>query len=77
MTEAERYGHVQVEMVFPIEHKESPIQGVSLELSVGPAGVDFVEETSLPILQDLVSQGSGVGEPEIEGGTVQGVLGDA
>ena len=76
MTEAERYGDVQVELVFPVEHKERPIQGVIPELSVGPAEVDFVEETSLPILQDLVGKGRGVVEPKFEGCTVQGVLGD-
>ena len=77
MSEAERGGNVQVELVLPMEHEEGPVQGVSPELSVSPAKVDFVEETSLSILQDLVGQGSGVGEPELEWGPIQGVFGDA
>ena len=76
MTEAERYGDVQMEFpVFSVKHEEGPIQGVSPELSVSPAEVDFVQETSLPVLEDLVSQGSWTGEPEFEGCTIQRVLG--
>ena len=70
MTKAEGDGDVQEKLVFPLKHEEGPIQGVSPELSVSPAAVDLVEEAVLPVLQDLVGQGSLVGEPELEGGAV-------
>ena len=50
-----------------MEHEEGPIQWVCPERSVRPSEVDFVEETSLPILQYLVGQGSRFGEPQLEG----------
>ena len=43
-------------------------------LSVSPAEVDFVEEASFTILEDFVSQGCRVGEPELKRSTVQGGL---
>ena len=70
MTKVKGNGNVQEELVFPLQHEEGPIQWVSPELPVGPAEVDIVEESALPVFQDLVGQGSWVGEPELEWGAV-------
>ena len=77
MAKAKGNGNVQEKLIFPLQHEEGPVQGVSPELPVGSAEVDLVEQAASPIFQDLVGQGGCVGEPELEGGTVEGVLGNA
>ena len=77
MTEAEGNGDVQVELVLPMKHEERPVQWICAKLSVSPTEVDFVEEASFAVLEDLLSQGGRVGEPELEGSTIQGCLGYA
>ena len=56
MPKSERDGDVHEILVFPLQH----------ELPVSPAEIYFVEETTLPLFQDLVGQSSWVGEPQLE-----------
>ena len=47
------------------------------ELPVSSAEVHFVEQAAPSILQDLVGQGGWIGQPELEGRTVERVPGDS
>ena len=71
MTEAKRYGYVQVELVFPLEHEEWPVWRVGPKLPICPAEVDLVEQTPLAILEDLVDQSGWGWEPQFERGSIQ------
>ena len=75
MTAAELYENVRVELVFPMEHEEGPVEWICPKLSVRPAEVDFIEEASLAILENLVSQGSQLGSLSLKGAPSREVLG--